>query len=71
MEHTHLDRSDGIHDEPKVSSPELVEKIAHAAVKNIPGATQKLTSYFNKGRWKIPFALKPRKPVNLVYHLGW
>ena len=68
---THLDMSPGIHDEPKVSSPELVKKIAHAAVKNIPGATLKVNKYFNKARWNIPFALKPPKPINLTYHLGW
>ena len=71
MEHPHLDMSHGIHDEPRVSSPELVQKIAHAAVKNIPGATAAVKRYFNKAQWKIPFALKPKKPVNLAYHLGW
>ena len=71
MQHPHLDMSNGIHDEPKVSSPELVEKVAHAAVKNIPGGTAAVKRYFNRARWNIPFSLKPKKAQNLNYHLGW
>ena len=71
MEHQHLDMSHGIHDEPKVSSAHLVQKIAEAAVKNIPGAQAVVKNYFHKGRWDIPFTIKEKKPVNQTMHLGW
>mgnify|MGYP003718328757 CR=1 FL=1 len=63
--------SPGIHDEPKVASEHLIQKIAHEATKNIPGAPAVVKKYFDKTRWNIPFLLKEKKPVNQTMHLGW
>ena len=55
--------------EPRVVSKPLVQSLATAALKNIPGAANVIAEHFStadvKGR------LLPEKPVNQAMHLGW
>jgi len=70
-EHAHLDGNYGVHDEPRVSSQEHIKQVALAAMKHIPGAKEEIEKTFDKGPWKIPFALPAKRQINQVMHLGW
>ena len=62
----HLDFSHSNGTEMRVSKPHLVESVARAALKNVPGSQAILAKHFPKGDWKpthpikLP-AIKPQK----------
>ena len=70
-EHAHLNFHPSITSETFVHSDTHVQAVAHAALKNIPGGTEKVNAHFSRGVWKIPYALRPKPVVNLPIHLGW
>ena len=70
-EGAHLNQSPGVYHEMRVGETENQKKIAIAATKQIEGAQKIIEDYFHQGKWKMPFALKPNKVVNLPHHLGW
>ena len=55
--------------EPKVTSSHLVEQLARAALKNVPGSEAVLNKHFNKGLIKPE--IKTKKIENLVMHSGY
>mgnify|MGYP000032300668 len=55
--------------EPKITSPHLVQQIAHAALKNVAGAKFVLDKHFQKTL--IDPGLVPRRAENLVMHSGY
>ena len=57
--------------ETRVSTPKHVKELAHAAMKNIPGAKKIIDAHFDKSAWKIPHSFPAKKHINLPYHLGW
>jgi hypothetical protein len=57
--------------ETRVHSDQNVKQLAHAAMKNIPGAKKIIDSHFDRSAWKIPHRFPAKKHINLPYHLGW
>ena len=70
-EHAHLDMNPGLPYQPRVSHESHIKEIAHAALKNVPGAKQVIEDRFDKSAWQKPFALPGKNYINQAYHLGW
>ena len=51
---------------PKIDTPRLVEQLAHAALKHIPGGTEAVNRHFSVAPMKQE--LKEPRPINLVMH---
>ena len=49
MQHTHLDFSHGHAAEMRVHTPKLVESVARAALRDVPGSQKILDQHFPKG----------------------
>ena len=70
-EHAHLDLNYGAHSQPRVGHEHHIKEVAHAALKNIPGARELVNKTFDKGAWKKPFTLPAKRHVNQAMHLGF
>jgi hypothetical protein len=70
-EHSHLNLHPSAASEAMVHSDSHVKAVAHAAMRNIPGAAERIDAHFSRGVWKIPYSIPPTPVVNLPYHLGW
>ena len=70
-EHAHLDQNYGAHTEPRVSHEHHIKTVAHAALKNVPGARELIDNTFNRGAWKKPFTLPAKRHVNQPMYLGF
>ena len=69
MQANHQNIAHSAASEPKITSPHLVQQIAHAALKNVPGAKALLDKHFQKTL--IVPELVPRRAENLVMHSGY
>ena len=70
-EYAHMNFHPSIASEGKVHTDAHVRAVAHAAMKHIPGATDKINAHFSRDTWKIPFSIQPKPVINLPIHLGW
>jgi hypothetical protein len=70
-EHAHLNLHPSVVSEAKVHSDNHVKTVAHAVMKNIPGAKEQIDKHFSRNNWKIPYSIQPIPVVNLPFHLGW
>jgi hypothetical protein len=67
----HLNFHPSIASEAKVHSDNHARAVAHAAMKDIPGATEKINAHFSRSAWKIPYSIAPKPVVNLPYYMAW
>ena len=67
--HAHLDMNVAQGYEPRVASKLLVQSLANAALKNVPGAAKVIAEHFSTAN--VKGRLLPEKPVNQAMHLGW
>ena len=69
MQETHQNIGHAAASEPKITSPHLVQQIARAALKNVPGVQGILDKHFKKD--VIQTELKPKPVENLLFHSGY
>lgn len=69
MQETHLNIGHAVATEPKITSPHLVQQIARAALKDVPGVQAILDKHFKTDI--IQTALKPKPVENLLFHSGF
>ena len=70
-EYAHMNFHPSIASEGKVHTDAHVRAVAHAAMKNIPGAAEKINAHFSRDTLNIPFSIPPTPVINLPIHLGW
>ena len=69
MQHSHLNQNLSYSLESRVGLTKNVQTVAHAALKNIPGATEIVQNYFNPSYEQKEI---PRPEIkNQVQHLGF
>ncbi len=70
-QHAHLDMNYGIENQPRVSGDAHIKQVALAAMEHIPGAKEEIEKTFDRGAWKMPFALPGKRHMNQAMHLGF
>ena len=55
--------------EPRIVSKPLVQQLATAALKNVPGSAKLIEEHFSTNA--VQGRIMPQKPVNQAMHLGW
>ena len=69
MQETHQNIGHAAASEPKITSPHLVQQIARAALRKVPGVQGILDKHFRKDI--VQTTLKPKPVENLLFHSGY